>query len=1796
MGSLKRKEGPGGPATSKSPKSATDVRPPKRSKSDKEEGKASSKPAAAKVISKLKEEEPLFPRGGGSVLSPLEHKKISIQAKNDVLFEQKPEGSTKKEKDGKKKRKSLPKTDGPTKERDEDSVQIESLNYKRLVKGSLVLGQIYNVNAQDVSIALPNSLIGHVNITAVSQGLTERLQASLAQLEQQAEEDEVDTEAKDVDDVDLKPLFEVGQYVRGYVLSTTDEDANITGKAKRHIELSLQPDLTNTGLSEQDLVESCTVMASVASAEDHGFVMELGISDSKVRGFLPRKQLDSSISEERMQPGSVLLCIVTSKRANGQVVQLSTLKDKLSNAKSSPKDATTINTFLPGTIADVLVSEVSSRGIIGKVLGHLDVTADRIHSGAFPDDVDLETKFKTGSRVKARIICNFPTADKPKLGFSLLPHVLSMKPKTVSRDGQEISPLAALPSSSHVEKCTVVKVDPGIGLYVDVSVAGVSGFVHISRVKDGKVDALWENSGPYKTGSVHPGRIIGYNAMDGLFLLSFEKRILEQPFLRIEDIPIGEVVSGTIEKLVIRPEGIGGVLVNLAEGITGLVPEIHLADVHLQHPEKKFREGMKVKARVLSTNPSRHQLRLTLAKALVNSDKPPVNSYDELSIGLQTLGTIINILPHGAIVQFYGQLRGYLPVAEMSEAYIHNPKEHFRVGQVVSVHVLNFNPEENRLIVSCKDPSAFGLEKRKALADLKIGELVSAKVTEKTEDDVFVELVGSSLRAILPVGHLTDNSNHKERSVLKKIHAGQTLSDLVVLQKNEGRRAIILSHKPSLVAAAKDGKLITTIEDVRVGDVVQGFVRNITPTAAFVDFAGRLTALLPKSKMPKESQEQDNFGLRNFQPIQVKLTSVDPENGRLVVAIPSVADEDVKRAVKVGEKVINPVDETIISLDDLSIGRLTKAKVVAVKGTQLNVKIADNVQGRVDVSQIFDDWNKIPDRKRPLKRFKPNDVIDVRVLGVHDARNHRFLPITHRSTHSVLELSIKPSDLESQGLPQSLSLEKVEAGSTWIAFVNAIRDNCLWVNLSPNVRGRIAAREVSNDYEELRDLEKSFPVGSALQVRVLAVDLEHAHLDLSAKKDGPDDGLNWDTIKKGMVLAGRVTKVNDRSVIVSLSANLAAPIHAIDLADDYDEANPLASNKNDILRVAVVDLDKSNKKIRLSTRKSRVLNSSLAVKDREITKDTELKVGDIVRGFVKNVADKGLFVNLGGDVVAMVKIRDASDDFLKEWKEHFQVDQVVKGRVVSVEGGRLGMSLKKSVVEGDFKSLTTIFDLKEGQDVTGIVRKVEDFGAFIEIDGSHNLRGLCHRTEMAEKAVKDPKKLYSEGDRVKARVIKVDTKQRRVSLGLKPSYFQDGDDSDMDVDEDAGAALALEDESEDEDDGESEDDEMPDAGAAVHIVGTDKRSDDSDNSDDSEDVEMDDPPSNGLSGLDAGGFDWSGAALDADDGNHDEPVAEKPVPKTKKRQGPEIQVDKTGELDAHGPQTASDYERLLLGQPDDSRLWIAYMALQMQTSGLELAREVAERAIKTINIREEAEKVNVWIAYLNLEIAYGTDEAVEEVFKRACSYNDEQEIHERLTSIYIQSDKHKKAGDLFETMLKKFGSKSPNIWVNYAHFLHATCNQPERARALMKRASQVLGSSTHVYLPLITKFAALEYRSPNGDHEAGRTLFDSLLATYPKKFDIWNQLIDLEISALAAAKAGGEASDTALAVVRDVFERGTKAKGLKAKQAKTWFRRWAQFEEEHGDARRREAVSAKAQEWTRTAAKRKAAEQVEDEE
>ena len=74
-------------------------------------------------------------------------------------------------------------------------------------------------------------------------------------------------------------------------------------------------------------------------------------------------------------------------------------------------------------------------------------------------------------------------------------------------------------------------------------------------------------------------------------------------------------------------------------------------------------------------------------------------------------------------------------------------------------------------------------------------------------------------------------------------------------------------------------------------------------------------------------------------------------------------------------------------------------------------------------------------------------------------------------------------------------------------------------------------------------------------------------------------------------------------------------------------------------------------------------------------------------------------------------------------------------------------------------------DLKEGMILTGTVRNVIDFGAFVDIGVKHD--GLVHISELSDKFVKNPSEVVSVGDVVKVKVIKIDTERQKVGLSMK---------------------------------------------------------------------------------------------------------------------------------------------------------------------------------------------------------------------------------------------------------------------------------------------------------------------------------------------------------------------------------------------------------------------------------------------
>lgn len=144
--------------------------------------------------------------------------------------------------------------------------------------------------------------------------------------------------------------------------------------------------------------------------------------------------------------------------------------------------------------------------------------------------------------------------------------------------------------------------------------------------------------------------------------------------------------------------------------------------------------------------------------------------------------------------------------------------------------------------------------------------------------------------------------------------------------------------------------------------------------------------------------------------------------------------------------------------------------------------------------------------------------------------------------------------------------------------------------------------------------------------------LEHSH------------PLTIDTVEISHVVGGRVLRHHRNGTLLKLSSSVTGTLHPTDVSDNYDVGN-IFPQVDSIVKASVLNIDKEKKQLVLSSRQSRLHpDDHPAVADREIKGVSDLRVGETVRGFIKSVAEHGLFVTLGRDVDARVQIKELFDE------------------------------------------------------------------------------------------------------------------------------------------------------------------------------------------------------------------------------------------------------------------------------------------------------------------------------------------------------------------------------------------------------------------------------------------------------------------------------------------------------------------------------------------------------------------------
>ncbi|HDN60141.1 MAG: 30S ribosomal protein S1 [Candidatus Marinimicrobia bacterium] len=331
------------------------------------------------------------------------------------------------------------------------------------------------------------------------------------------------------------------------------------------------------------------------------------------------------------------------------------------------------------------------------------------------------------------------------------------------------------------------------------------------------------------------------------------------------------------------------------------------------------------------------------------------------------------------------------------------------------------------------------------------------------------------------------------------------------------------------------------------------------------------------------------------------------------------------------------------------------------------------------------------------------------------------------------------------------SLKEVSDEQRIIGKVVSVGEDFVVVDVGFKTEGIIPRYEFDES-----DLPKP---GDQIEVFVEVLEDENGQMILSKKK--ADFMRVWERIReiyeKGEIIEGKIEgRVKGGMVVKVMGIDAFLPGSQIDVRPivDFD------SYVGKTYKFKIVKLNERRKNIVLSRKV--LLEEDLKEKREELL--SKIKVGQTLTGRVKNITDFGVFVDLGG-LDGLLHITDLSWGRVNHPSEVVQLDQEIRVKVIDFDPEKQRVSLGlKQLQPHPWEGIEQKYPV--GSVVKGKIVNMTNYGVFVELE--KGVEGLIHISEMSwTQHIRHPSELFSLGDEVEAKVLSIDTEERKISLGYK---------------------------------------------------------------------------------------------------------------------------------------------------------------------------------------------------------------------------------------------------------------------------------------------------------------------------------------------------------------------------------------------------------------------------------------------
>ncbi|MDO4681035.1 MAG: 30S ribosomal protein S1 [Aerococcus sp.] len=322
------------------------------------------------------------------------------------------------------------------------------------------------------------------------------------------------------------------------------------------------------------------------------------------------------------------------------------------------------------------------------------------------------------------------------------------------------------------------------------------------------------------------------------------------------------------------------------------------------------------------------------------------------------------------------------------------------------------------------------------------------------------------------------------------------------------------------------------------------------------------------------------------------------------------------------------------------------------------------------------------------------------------------------------------------------------------------------------VEGVVPFREISSS--PIESPEEVAKVGDVLDLVVVKQikDKENGTFLLSRRR--LEAKKVWDELatkkENGETITVPVKKIVKGGMVVDAGVRGFIPASMVE--DHF--VRDFTPYKDQELEVQIVEIDPSENRLILSHKE---IAAEQHRRDRE-EKMEQFEEGQIVEGKVARLANFGAFIDLGG-IDGLVHISEMAFHHVDKPGDEVEVGQTVKVKILSLdeERGRISLSMK-AAEPSPWENIEE--KAPKGSVLTGTVRRLVDFGAFVEV--FPGVEGLVHISQIAHEHINHPSDKLAENEEVQVKVLDVDPEAHRLSLSIKaleeaPAREDNGDDN-----------------------------------------------------------------------------------------------------------------------------------------------------------------------------------------------------------------------------------------------------------------------------------------------------------------------------------------------------------------------------------------------------------------------------------